>query len=64
MIRRNQRFLTQLYIAADFMVIQVSFLLAWWIKFESDLLTHQDPLPIEKYFAWSLVYGGLQSSRA
>ncbi|WP_440113286.1 undecaprenyl-phosphate glucose phosphotransferase [Paenibacillus sp. QZ-Y1] len=56
MIRRNQRFLTQLYIAADFAVIQLSFLLAWWLKFESDLLTNQNPLPIEKYMLWSVVY--------
>ncbi|MGE6667873.1 undecaprenyl-phosphate glucose phosphotransferase [Paenibacillus xylanexedens] len=59
MIRRNQRFLTQLYIAADFSVIQLSFLLAWWLKFESDLLTNQNPLPIEKYMMWSLVYAAL-----
>ncbi|MDQ0724097.1 Undecaprenyl-phosphate glucose phosphotransferase [Paenibacillus sp. W4I10] len=59
MIRRNQRFLTQLYIATDFGVIQLSFLLAWWLKFESDLLTNQNPLPIEKYMMWSLVYAVL-----
>ncbi|MEK4055177.1 undecaprenyl-phosphate glucose phosphotransferase [Paenibacillus sp. FSL F4-0087] len=59
MIRRNQRFLTQLYIATDFGVIQLSFLFAWWLKFESDLLPHHHPLPIEKYMLWSLVYGGL-----
>ncbi|CAI6086459.1 UDP-glucose:undecaprenyl-phosphate glucose-1-phosphate transferase [Paenibacillus sp. JJ-100] len=59
MIRRNQRFLTQLYIASDFGVIQLSFLLAWWLKFESDLLTNQSPLPIEKYLMWSLVYAVL-----
>ncbi|MBY0118895.1 undecaprenyl-phosphate glucose phosphotransferase [Paenibacillus xylanexedens] len=59
MIRRNQRFLTQLYIAADFGVIQLSFLFAWWLKFESDLLTNQNPLPIEKYMMWSLVYAAL-----
>ncbi|WP_340387718.1 undecaprenyl-phosphate glucose phosphotransferase [Paenibacillus sp. FSL E2-0151] len=59
MIRRNQRFLTQLYIAADFGVIQLSFLVAWWLKFESDLLTNQNPLPIEKYMMWSLVYAVL-----
>ncbi|WKL03992.1 undecaprenyl-phosphate glucose phosphotransferase [Paenibacillus amylolyticus] len=59
MIQRNQRFLTQLYIAADFGVIQISFLLAWWLKFESDLLTNQNPLPIEKYMMWSLVYAVL-----
>ncbi|MGF9699866.1 undecaprenyl-phosphate glucose phosphotransferase [Paenibacillus sp. MABNR03] len=59
MIRRNQQFLTQLYIAADFLVIQFSFIMAWWVKFESDLLTNQGALPIEKYFLWSIAYGGL-----
>ncbi|KAA8999494.1 undecaprenyl-phosphate glucose phosphotransferase [Paenibacillus spiritus] len=59
MIRRNQRFLTQLYMVADFLVIQASFLLAWWIKFRSGWLTYYNPLPIESYSYWSLVYSGI-----
>ncbi|GAA0137501.1 undecaprenyl-phosphate glucose phosphotransferase [Paenibacillus sp. YSY-4.3] len=59
MIRKNQRFLTQLYILADFMFIQLSFLLAWWVKFESGLIPYEPPLSIEIYAFWSLVYGAV-----
>lgn len=64
MIRKNQRFLTRLYILADFMIIQLSFLLAWFVKFESGWFAYDTPiefgaLPIETYGLWSLVYGGI-----
>lgn len=59
MIRRNQRFLTQLYMVADFAVIQLSFLLAWWLKFRSGLLPYDPSLPVETYAFWSIVYGGI-----
>lgn len=62
MIRRNQRFLTQLYILADFAVIQFSFLIAWFIKFESGLIPYEQPLPIEVYGGWSLIYGTIAVS--
>ena len=35
MIRQNQGFLTKLYMLTDFAFIQLAFLLAWWVKFES-----------------------------
>jgi Undecaprenyl-phosphate glucose phosphotransferase len=57
MIRRNQRFLTQLYMVADFAVIQLSFLIAWWLKFKSGWMTFINPLPVESYAYWSLIYG-------
>lgn len=57
MIRRNQRFLTQLYILGDFIIIQISFILAWYLKFESDLLPYSNPLSMQTYGSWSLVYG-------
>ncbi|AWB46176.1 undecaprenyl-phosphate glucose phosphotransferase [Paenibacillus sp. CAA11] len=57
MIRSNQRFLTQLYATADFIVIQASFFFAWWLKFESGFIPYERPLPIETYAFWSLVYG-------
>lgn len=57
MIRKNQRFLTQLYVLTDFAFIQIAFLLAWWLKFESGWIEHTPPLPVETYFFWSLVYG-------
>lgn len=59
MIRRNQGFLTQVYIATDFIVIQCSFLLAWWLKFESGWIPYETPLPLETYTLWSMVYGGI-----
>lgn len=59
MIRKNQRFLTQLYILADFAVIQISFLMAWWIKFESGLIRYEQPLSVEIYAFWSIVYGAI-----
>ncbi|CAM2940703.1 undecaprenyl-phosphate glucose phosphotransferase [Paenibacillus sediminis] len=57
MIRKNQRFLSNLYMLVDFLVIQLSFVLAWWIKFRSGLLDYSSPLPIENYAKWSLYYG-------
>lgn len=59
MIRKNQRFLTQLYILADFAFIQISFFIAWWIKFESGLIRYEQPLPVEIYAFWSIVYGAI-----
>lgn len=62
MIRRNQRYLTQLYILADLAVIQVSFLFAWFLKFESDWISHEAPLAMEVYWGWSLIYGTIAIS--
>lgn len=57
MIRKNQRFLTQLYILVDFAAIQLAFLLAWWFKFASGWIAYEQPLPIEIYAYWSVIYG-------
>ncbi|WP_454193590.1 undecaprenyl-phosphate glucose phosphotransferase [Paenibacillus sp. Marseille-Q7038] len=57
MIRRNQQILTQLYVCVDFLIIQLSFLLAWWLKFESGWIPYENPLPLETYTLWSLIYG-------
>ncbi|WP_410512533.1 undecaprenyl-phosphate glucose phosphotransferase [Paenibacillus sp. BR2-3] len=59
MIRRNQRFLTQLYMVADFVIIQMSFLAAWWLKFKSGWMSFVNPLPVESYAYWSVIYGGI-----
>lgn len=59
MIRRNQQLLTQLYVGVDFFIIQLSFLLAWWLKFESGLLPYDVSVPLETYTLWSLVYGAI-----
>ncbi|WP_025690560.1 undecaprenyl-phosphate glucose phosphotransferase [Paenibacillus zanthoxyli] len=59
MIRRNQRFLTQLYMVADFIIIQASFLFAWWLKFKSDWMPYESHMTAESYAYWSLIYGGI-----
>ncbi|WP_151733835.1 undecaprenyl-phosphate glucose phosphotransferase [Paenibacillus tengchongensis] len=59
MIRRNQKFLTNLYMVADFLVIQLSFLAAWWLKFRSGWLESYNTLPVESYAYWSLLYGAI-----
>ncbi|WP_018753863.1 undecaprenyl-phosphate glucose phosphotransferase [Paenibacillus sanguinis] len=59
MIRKNQRFLTQLYILADFAAIQLAFLFAWWLKFSSGWIAYEQPLPIEIYAFWSVIYGAI-----
>lgn len=57
MIRKNQGFLTKLYMLSDFALVQLSFLLAWWLKFESDWFPYEQPLPVGTYGMWSLIYG-------
>lgn len=59
MIRKNEKFLTQIYALADFITIQMVFLLAWWLKFKSGFIPHEAPLPIGDYAIWSLVYGAI-----
>ncbi|WP_127594762.1 undecaprenyl-phosphate glucose phosphotransferase [Paenibacillus lautus] len=59
MIRQNQGFLTKLYMLTDFAFIQLAFLLAWWVKFESGWFPYEKPLPIESYGMWSLIYGAV-----
>lgn len=59
MIRRNQHILTQIYALCDFMVILMSFLLSYWIKFQSGWLNFESPLPVKTYFLWSCVYAGI-----
>ena len=58
MIRQNQGFLTKLYMLTDFVYIQLAFLLAWWMKFESGWFPYENP-PIESYGMWSLIYGAV-----
>lgn len=57
MIRKNQRFLSQMYMAIDFVIIQLCHFIAWWLKFKSGLLVYQEALPLEVYSFWSVVYG-------
>lgn len=56
MIRQSQGFLTQLYALADFISIQLVFLLSWWLKFKSGLIPYASPLPFKHYVMWSITY--------
>ncbi|TQR18171.1 undecaprenyl-phosphate glucose phosphotransferase [Psychrobacillus soli] len=57
MIRGKERFITQLYMGSDFIFIQVSFFVAWVLRFylldDGQIESH---LPIFSYFLWNLVY--------
>ena len=59
MIRRNSNFLTQIYAITDVIVVQLVFVIAWWIKFVSGWIDFEVPLPIGYYFTWSLVYSAI-----
>ena len=56
MIRRNEKFLPQLYAFIDLICIQLGFLIAWWIKFHSGLIPYEEPLPIGTYYLWVLYF--------
>ncbi|RXT04502.1 undecaprenyl-phosphate glucose phosphotransferase [Ammoniphilus sp. CFH 90114] len=57
MVRGKEKFLTQTYALTDFLMIQVSFVLAWVIKFELDLFTYEPHLGFLTYGFWAGVYG-------
>ncbi|QJC53861.1 undecaprenyl-phosphate glucose phosphotransferase [Paenibacillus albicereus] len=56
MLRRNQRFLTQMYVLSDLAVMLGLFLGAYWIKFHSGLLVYYNTVPLKTYLVWSTVY--------
>lgn len=56
MLRQNQRFLTQLYILADMLCTLFVFLLAYWLKFESDFLVGIKSVPFATYLLWGTIY--------
>ncbi|QFF97993.1 undecaprenyl-phosphate glucose phosphotransferase [Psychrobacillus glaciei] len=57
MIRGKERFITQLYMGVDFTFIQISFFIAWFVRF---YLINDEQLgaylPRSSYFLWNLVY--------
>jgi len=55
-LRQNQRFLTQMYVLFDAAGMLTAFLLAYWIKFESDWLPGTAALPFSSYLFWGLMY--------
>jgi Undecaprenyl-phosphate glucose phosphotransferase len=57
MIRKNERFLSQIYAFMDFFFIQVVFVISWWLRFASNFIPHEGALPIGDYAIWSIVYG-------
>lgn len=57
MIRGRERFLTKLYMLVDFLIIQVGFFVAWYIRFY--ILDEQGTvgtLPFNDYLLWNVVY--------
>ncbi|TBL67770.1 undecaprenyl-phosphate glucose phosphotransferase [Paenibacillus thalictri] len=59
MIRGKERFFSQAYILIDFFIIQIMALFSWWIKFESELVSYELNLPLERYYLWSIIYGAI-----
>jgi Undecaprenyl-phosphate glucose phosphotransferase len=56
MIRRNQHILTQIIALCDLGLIISSFMLSFWLKFESGWIPNEEPLPFKTYLIWALIY--------
>ena len=56
MIRKNQRFLTQMYVMCDMAAILLMFLAAYWIKFQSGWISGDSSLSFQQYGMWSAAY--------
>ncbi|MGE7020671.1 undecaprenyl-phosphate glucose phosphotransferase [Solibacillus cecembensis] len=56
MIRGKERFITQLYMTTDFLFIQISFLVAWFLRFKVFEEQQGSYLPIADYYIWNIVY--------
>ncbi|WP_058301451.1 undecaprenyl-phosphate glucose phosphotransferase [Gorillibacterium timonense] len=59
MIRRNQSLMSQLYALCDFLVIQMFFFAAWWMKFVSPWAEGHGHLPLSRYYQWVIIYSGI-----
>lgn len=57
MIRRNQHILFQIYAICDFLIVLLSYMISWWLKFRSGWVESNGHLPLETYFIWICVYG-------
>ncbi len=56
MIKDNQQHLNRLHVIIDAVLIVVSYMLAWWLKFSSGILhTEGGALPF-RYYMWALVF--------
>lgn len=58
MIRKNQKFLSKVYMLFDVIAIVMMFGTAWMLKFSSGWLDYDTPLPFFTYAGWGAVYAG------
>ncbi|BFH11323.1 undecaprenyl-phosphate glucose phosphotransferase [Paenibacillus melissococcoides] len=56
MLRKNQSFLSKLYMIFDVLIIALAFGMAWWIKFISGWLENDSALPYSTYVTWGGIY--------
>ncbi|EJW18346.1 undecaprenyl-phosphate glucose phosphotransferase [Paenibacillus alvei] len=59
MIRKNQRFLSKIYMIFDVITMMLAFGIAWILKFMSNWLDNDTPLPFSTYVGWGAVYAGV-----
>lgn len=55
MLRRNERFLSKIYLIVDFIVIQFAFLISWLVRFllfDNGILS----IKLSSYLIWNLIY--------
>lgn len=57
MIRKNQRFLSKLYMLFDMVSVAIGFIAAYWMKFASEYLEGDSALPYTTYIMWGVTYG-------
>ncbi|WP_268624008.1 undecaprenyl-phosphate glucose phosphotransferase [Paenibacillus alvei] len=58
MIRKNQKFLSKIYMIFDVIAMLLAFGIAWILKFMSNWLDNDTPLPFSTYVGWGAVYAG------
>ncbi|MDT8860327.1 undecaprenyl-phosphate glucose phosphotransferase [Alkalihalobacillus sp. MEB130] len=56
MIRGNERFLTQIYTLCDILAIQLAFVVAWWLKFNSVFASGVPRLSTSTYYLWGVIF--------
>lgn len=57
MTRGHDRLLIRLYPLLDWLVMECSFMAAWWLKFKSGLIPSYNTLSVQTYMYWGVVYG-------
>lgn len=55
MIKDNQKYFNRLHVLLDACVVAGSYMLAWFLKFESGLIGFEEGLPMETYF-FAMIY--------